>query len=67
MMIGVWILWITLLVLMVWGVRSFFSYTESHGKLIGKHNSALDILHERLVRGEIDDYEFEVQRKMLSQ
>jgi putative membrane protein len=67
MMVGIWILWIVLFVLIVWGVKVFIDYTESRGKSIHKNKSALDILRERFARGEIDKQEYEERRKMLSQ
>lgn len=66
MMIGIWILWIALFVLMVWGVKVFFDYTESNGKLMRKDKSSLDILRERYARGEIDRYQFKEQKRLLS-
>jgi len=32
MRIGIWILWVVLFVLLIWGVKVFFDYTESNGK-----------------------------------
>lgn len=67
MMIGFWILWITLFILIVWGVKVFFDYTESNGKLMRKDKSSLDILRERYARGEIDRHEFHEQKRLLTQ
>ncbi|MFQ5706012.1 MAG: SHOCT domain-containing protein [bacterium] len=66
MMFGIWILWIALIVLIVWGVKVFIDYTDSKGKIMKKGKSALDILRERFARGEIDKQEFEERKKMLT-
>ncbi len=66
MMFGIWILWIALLFLIVWGVKVFIDYTGPKGKTTDKNKSALDILRERFARGEIDKQEFEERKKMLT-
>ena len=66
MMIGIWVLWIALLVLIVWSVKIFIGYTESKGKITKNGKSAIDILGERYARGEIDKYEFEEHKRLLS-
>lgn len=54
-----WLFWIVLFVLVVWGVRT------SLGSRGGTARSALDILDERYARGEIDQQEYEQKRKAL--
>lgn len=66
MMIGIWILWIVLLVLIVWGVKVFIDYAESKGKITRNGKSAVDILRERYAKGEIDRDEFEQQKRLLT-
>ena len=58
-----WLLWIVLLVVIVWLLKSVFSGRDSSGKT-GK--SALEILEERYARGEIDREEFEHKKKDLT-
>ena len=67
MMVWIWILWISLIVLIIWGVRVFIGYTESRGKSVNQHKSVVDILRERYAKGEIDRQEFEERKKALSQ
>ena len=64
------ILWIALLVLLVWALIHWL--TMRNVPLIGYHStppvyqpSALDILHQRYARGEIDDMTFQQMRERL--
>ena len=63
-----WILWILVIVLVVWGVKTVM---ESQGsgesdRRVSRGRSALDILKERYARGEIDSGEFEEMRRKLN-
>lgn len=54
------VFWAVVIALIVWAVR-----WTSDGKTGSKKNHALEILKERLARGEIDPAEFEERRKVL--
>lgn len=59
--VGMWIVWILLIVVIVWAVRLFSDRDapRSGGK------SALEILQVRYARGEIDRDEYEGKRRDL--
>ena len=59
--IGMWIIWILLIVAIVWAVKLLFDRNAPRGG--GK--SALEILQERYARGEIDRDEYESKRRDL--
>ncbi len=65
MMGGIWILWILLIGLIIWGVREAFQRPATRGPGADARESALDILRERYARGEIDEEEFKIQKKRL--
>lgn len=55
------IFWAVVIALIVWAVR----WTGGRNNADGGSNSALDILKDRLARGEIEPAEFEERRKVL--
>jgi putative membrane protein len=58
-----WLFWILLIVGIVWALKvTAFSDTKRGG--MGK--SPMEILQERLARGEIDEEEFERKRRLLN-
>ena len=59
-----WLFWIVLIVLVVWGLSSMAggAAPRSSG---GDGKTALDILKERYARGEIDRDEFEQKKRDL--
>lgn len=58
-----WLLWLLLLLVVFWYLKSVFSGRDSPGKT---QKSALEILQERYARGEIDRDEFEQKKKDLT-
>ena len=57
-----WIIWILVLFLIVWVIRSALSSKSSTDN---SHKSALDILKERYARGDISHDEFEQKKKVI--
>lgn len=66
MMLGIWILWIALIIFIVWAVKVFIDYADNRGGYHRSEQSAMDILKERFAKGEIDKSEFDKKRKILS-
>lgn len=66
MMFGIWILWIALIVLVVWGVKEFADNRGRDRKTGEDDKSASEILRERYARGEIDKEEFDERMQTLS-
>lgn len=58
-----WLFWIIVIALIVWVVRIALDGQGSDRK---KESSPLEILQERLARGEIDEQEFERKRRLLN-
>ena len=65
MMGGIWVLWVLLIGLIIWGVREAFHRPGTRGPGADARESALDILRERYARGEIDEEEFKTRKKSL--
>jgi putative membrane protein len=65
MMGGIWILWIVLVGLIIWGVRVSIQQAGRRDSESNVRKSALDILRERYARGEIDEEEFESRKRAL--
>ncbi len=59
-----WLFWILLIVVVVWALKATASSDRKDG---GTGKSPLEILQERLARGEIDEEEYERKRKLLRQ
>ena len=57
-----WLFWILLLVAIIWAIKAMAFADRRNGRA---EKSPLEILEERLARGEIDEEEFE-RRKLLS-
>ena len=64
-----WIIWILLIVLVIWGVKAAVGGGNSGGNSGGGSGppSALEILKQRYARGEIDQDEYERKRQDLIQ
>ncbi len=58
-----WIFWLLLILVIVWAVKSGMSAGSSDKQ---SEKSALQILEERYVRGEIDKNEFEQKKRDLT-
>ena len=71
MMIGMggmwfgWLVWIALIGLIIWGVRSVFESQREQRALPINNEDALELLKKRYAQGEISDDEFERKRKHL--
>ena len=52
------LVWVVIIIGVVWAIREFGSHSQDR-----KGNSALDILKERYVKGEINKEEFEAKKK----
>lgn len=59
--IFMWLFWILIIAVVVWGVRAVFGGSEQQGS-----RSAMEILEERYARGEIGQQEFERKKAELS-
>lgn len=60
-----WIIWIVLIGLIIWAVKSVMD-SQSRSSIPGpKQESALDILEKRFAKGEIDSEEYNKRRKQL--
>ncbi|MCW5585667.1 MAG: SHOCT domain-containing protein [Chromatiales bacterium] len=57
-----WLFWILLIVAIAWAVKATAFTDRRTG---GADKSPLEILQDRLARGEIDEEEFERKRKLL--
>ena len=57
-----WLFWILLIVEIAWAVKATAFPDRRNG---GADKSPLEILQDRLARGEIDEEEFERKRKLL--
>ncbi len=66
MMFGIWILWLGLIVLIIWGIRVFVDDTEISRKRSNLNRSAMDILRDRFAKGEIHKTEFEKRKNEIS-
>ena len=60
---GMWLFWILVIVVIAWAVRAAVAGSGGNGKT---PRSPLEILEERLARGEIDEEEFKRKRKLLT-
>lgn len=58
-----WIFWILIIFLLVWGVKAISDNTSNKNNSIT--DSPLEILKKRYARGEIDEQEFNHKRKEL--
>jgi len=58
-----WVFWILLIVVLVWGVKAFGDSTSGNNNQA--EDSPLEILKKRYARGEIDEEEFTRRRKEL--
>ena len=58
-----WLFWILLIVGIVWALRAT-AFSGSQGD--GPDKAPMEILQERLARGEIDEEEFERKRRLLN-
>ena len=59
-----WVFWVVLLVLVLWGISSAVSGGSST-KAMAKQKDALDVLKCRYANGEIDQAEFEQKKRDL--
>lgn len=57
-----WLFWVLLVVVVAWAVKATAFADRKNG---GAGKSPLEILQDRLARGEIDEEEFERKRKLL--
>lgn len=57
-----WLFWILLIVVIVWGIKAMSSADRKSG---GSDKSPLEVLRDRFARGEIEEEEFERKRKLL--
>lgn len=57
-----WLFWILIVLAIVWAVRAT---TAGGGTSHGEERTPIQILEERLARGEIDEVEFDRKRKAL--
>ena len=58
-----WLFWILLIVAMVWAVKAIASADQRRHST---EKPPLEILQDRLARGEIDEEEFQRKRKLLN-
>ena len=58
-----WLFWFLVIIVIVLVVRAVLT---GNRKDVGTDKSPLEILEERLARGEIDEHEFESKRKLLN-
>ena len=66
MMFGIAILWIALVVLVVWGVKSFTDHTEDKGEIRKNDEFPIDIQRDLPAKGENEGQEFEEQKQTWS-
>lgn len=61
-----WIIWLLLIALIVWAVKSVMDNQSRLSTIHRNENAALTILKERYARGEIDTEEYEEKRNLLA-
>jgi len=59
-----WLFWIAIIAVIIWLVA--YAAKEKGPRISGREGGAIEILKERLARGEIGQEEYEEKRKILS-